>query len=220
MRGLISILGVFGGLGLIAYGTGVALGWFDGSGAVPSIIGGVLALVIGVLLLRAMGTDHEDVGPFPQAPDPEDIPTSGPAMLDTDAGFGQFESQPSPDTSTPRPVTTGPTERGNRGVLVRIIAFAVIAAFATGGGARVFDAVSDLFGDDAPNVPVHVLDACNEARRAAEGAAASYGTAYAYEQTLDGASEVRFRTSQGFEWDCRWDPADFVAEVTDTRQPD
>jgi hypothetical protein len=213
MRGLISIIGIFGGLGLIAYGTGTALGWFDGSGSLGAIISGAFGLLIGILIIRAMGTDREEAGPYPQAPDPEDIPTSSPLLSDTDSDFGRFETQ------SPAPVHPGDAmaTRRRRGIIVRVVVFLIIGLFAVGGPGRILDGIAGLIGDDAPNVPLHILDACNEALREEVGPTASYGSAYAFEQNTDGTSEVLFRSKQGFEWDCRWDAGAFSAEVTDTR---
>lgn len=216
MRGLFGIIGIFGGLGLLAYGIGSAVGWFDGGSPVAAIIGGIFGLLIGVLIVRAMGIDRDEAGPYPQAPEPEDVPMFSPEPAETVQDM--FERPVSADPTDPY---QSPSRAGvGRGILVRAIAFVVIGLFIAGGPGRVFDAVSNLFGDDPPNVPVHVLDACNEALRVELGPAASYGTAYEYLQATDGTNEVRFRTKQGFEWDCQWDPATFEAEILATRQAD
>ncbi|HDH03383.1 MAG TPA: hypothetical protein ENH15_03970 [Actinobacteria bacterium] len=124
--------------------------------------------------------------------------------------------------AVPTPIEDRPTRPQllQVGKVRRILVFAAIAAVLFGGAGRelIESLVDGLSGNDTPNIPVHILEACNEAFADQEGPAASFGQAYQYEQRADGTEDVLFRTAQGSEWDCRWDPTAFTAEITATRQ--
>ena len=124
-----------------------------------------------------------------------------------DAPFGPSAPEPA-RVSAPTPASP---ERGIvSGVAAwgaaRVIGLLVAIAFTTGGFGLF---AANLGNDGPPNVPTHVLDACNLARI---HSGLAYSAHYAYEQ--QGANQlVRFRTSDDMPWDCLWNPASATASI-------
>lgn len=229
MRGIIGLLGLFGGLAAAGYGAAGLAGAVETGAGGPLLIGGGIALVVGLLLIRAAGQDPDLSGPVPDYGPPETATATPPPATPQDP----FSPDGPPPRSTvppirpPDPVATppdlsqpAPTRSRPGGVIARLAAIGVIVLFATGSAGALVSRIGDLFEDEPPNVPGHILDACNEALGAELGPTASFGRPYRFLQLAGGDSEVSFRSSQGFEWDCRWHPVDRIAEVTETRPAD
>jgi len=223
-----AIVATFGGLGLLVYGIGGAVGAYDTSSNAGFILGGAVVLLVGMSLVRQLSGDPEASSHIPRIADPEDmLQTTSPIDMGeesnphTDEVEHEYGSQPTVGQDTPTLGQGTATPRSPQAAGVRrFIVYAVLAAVLFGGaGRQIIEGFVDGFSDDsAPNIPVHILDACNEAFAEQEGPAASFGQPYEYVQRFDGDEEISFRTAQGSEWDCRWSPTNATAVITATRQ--
>ena len=94
--------------------------------------------------------------------------------------------------------------------LARLIGIGVVVAVVTGGFGLLRGSVAN---DGPPNVPLHVLDACNAAKVAADPSGLMTGTHTAYDQSGADA-RVTFEASSGSTWTCLYQPATGSASIS------
>jgi len=183
---------LLGGIGSLVFGVGQAVGAIEGEPLAPILVG-IPAALIGVLIMRRMSGGAADA-PFPS---PESL---GDHSLTGDSSTAS--PPPALQTDVPNDPTATAIRAGRRVAILAALAVLGI------GAAVAFVAVAE---SESPNVAQHILEACADALRVAEGPSASFGQATGYESVGLSFEEIHFETSQGWTWTCTYDLTDGTA---------
>ena len=161
---------------------------FDGGSGIGPIIIGVMLVLLGVVLVRKMSASSDE------------SPIPAPGSLG-DHSLTQHHTRDQGSTAQPshHPGPTPPSPA--RVSRIRLVEAIVGAIIAVGFGLGVVGVLTS----EAPNVPQHVLQACDDSLHQAEGPAASFGKVTAYDAVGVSSQELHFETTQGWTWFCTYD---------------
>ena len=186
MRIVISLALLIGGVASLVLGISRLS---DGSNGSALVVIGIPFFLLGVMMVRRLSRSPVDATLVPASSSGHHSLTEHHERL----AHSQLGTDRGPIAPQPSAIPAQTPARAGGFVVVIAVLLAI-----SGAAIAVFLSSNTA----APNVPLHVVSACHDALREAEGPSASFGQPISYDSVSVSFSEVVFETTQEWTWTC------------------